>query len=437
MLSKITILKNHAGFTRYFKNTSWMMAEQFLRIIAGIFVGIWVARYLGPNQFGLFSYVLAFTAIFGGIAKLGLDGIMVRELVNHPDKYNIYLGTAFWLKVLGALLVVGAMAAIVPFTSNDAATNLFIFIIGASLVFQSSEVIEFYFQSQVLGKIISICKVIQIVLSTIIKIYLVITEVELIYFILVIAFDAISLAVSYFIAYKLGKNASFYKHFDLNIAKKLLRDSWPFMLSIVVFSIYLQMDIIMIREMLGEYEAGLYAAGLKLALSHIFLSTIITISLFPALLNSKKISKYNYEQRIQRLFSLLILINFFAAITISVTGDVLLDSLFGSAYSPAYNVLIIQTWSSIFAAIGFAFHQILMAENLGELALLRAIFGLVINLLLNLILIPIYGIVGAAIALLISQIFSNYIFDIFFKRSHRFFILKTKSFFMLSLIQKN
>lgn len=76
MLTKLTALKNHAGFIRYFKNTCWMMGEQFLRIIAGVFVGIWVARYLGPEQFGLFSYVLAFTAIFGGIAKLGLNGIV-------------------------------------------------------------------------------------------------------------------------------------------------------------------------------------------------------------------------------------------------------------------------------------------------------------------------------------------------------------------------
>ena len=111
------------------------MAEQILRILAGLFVGIWVARYLGPEQFGLFSYVLAFTALFGGIAKLGLDGIVVRELVNHPERRGIYLGTAFWLKFIGAIFVMGVLAAIVPFTSNDSVTNSFIFIISAGLVF--------------------------------------------------------------------------------------------------------------------------------------------------------------------------------------------------------------------------------------------------------------------------------------------------------------
>ena len=89
------------------------MVEQFFRISAGVLVGIWVARYLGPEKFGLLSYVLAFTAIFSGTARLGLDGIMVRELVNHPEKRDTYLGTAFWLKMLGGFLVIGIMAAIV------------------------------------------------------------------------------------------------------------------------------------------------------------------------------------------------------------------------------------------------------------------------------------------------------------------------------------
>jgi O-antigen/teichoic acid export membrane protein len=436
MIAKLTALKNHAGFMRYFKNTSWMMAEQFLRILAGLFVGIWVARYLGPEQFGLFSYVLAFTAIFGGIAKLGLDGIMVRELVNHPENRDVYLGTAFWLKVIGAFIVMGLMAAIVPFTSNDATTNTFIFIIAAGMVFQSFEVVQFYFQSQVLAKIISICKAIQLALSSIIKVYLVLTESELIWFVLVTVFDALSLAFSYFIAYQLRKNPAFYKYFDFNIAKNLLKDSWPFMISIIVFSIYLQMDVIMIKEMLGTYEVGLYAAGLKVAMAHIFLSSIITLSLFPAILNAKKVSLELYHHRIGRLFSLLFLINITVVVVLTFLAGSLLKVLYGDEFAPASTVMIVQVWSSIFAAMGFVFHQILMAENLGSVALFRAVVGLFINLSLNLILIPIYGILGAAIALLVAQITSNYLFDVLDKKIRLFFFIKTKSFFLHSFFTK-
>lgn len=206
IFEKFNSFQQSFGFRKYFFNTSWLFLEKALRILSGIFVGVWVARYLGPEQFGIFSYALAFTAIFAGISKLGLDEIMVRELLNHPENRDTYLGTAFWLKIISAFIVMGLMAAIVPFTSNDATTNLFIFIITTGIVFQSFAVVEFYFQSQVLAKIVSICKVIQLAVSSIIKIYLVLNEAELIWFVLVTALDNLSLAISYFIAYRLKKN---------------------------------------------------------------------------------------------------------------------------------------------------------------------------------------------------------------------------------------
>ena len=164
MLTIVRYLKNNEEFIRYFKNTSWMTAEQLLRIFSSLFVGVLVARYLGPEQFGVLSYVLAFITIFGGIAKIGLDAVVVRELVNNPEKRNIYLGTAFWLKVFGAFAVIILMGVIVPMTKNDATTNLFIFIIALGMIFQSFEVVEFYFQSQVRAKIVTACKVIQLTL---------------------------------------------------------------------------------------------------------------------------------------------------------------------------------------------------------------------------------------------------------------------------------
>ena len=430
MITKLTALKNHAGFIRYFKNTSWMMGEQFLRIIAGLFVGIWVARYLGPEQFGLFSYVLAFTAIFGGIAKLGLDGIMVRELVNHPEKRDTYLGTAFWLKILGAFIVMGLMAAIVPFTSNDATTNLFIFIIAAGLVFQSFEVVEFYFQSQVLAKIVSICKVIQLALSSIIKIYLVLTEAELIWFVLVTAFDALSLAVSYFIAYQLRKNPTFYKHFDISIAKQLLKDSWPVIFSTIAVMIYMRTDQIMIKEMLGEYEVGIYSAAVRLSEAFNFIPMLITASLFPAILNAKNQSEELYKQRLQRLYTFMVWFAIAIALPMTFLSDWLILLLFGQAYQEAGQVLMIHIWAAIFVFLGVSFNKYLVAENLTKISLQRTVVGAIFNILLNLWLIPIYGVVGAAIATLLAQFIANFGYDVFDRRLHQQFWMKVKAFFL-------
>ena len=428
MIAKLTALKNHAGFIRYFKNTSWMMGEQFLRIIAGLLVGIWVARYLGPEQFGLFSYVLAFTAIFGGIAKLGLDGIIVRELVNHPEKRDTYLGTAFWLKVFGAFLVMVIMVAIVPFTSNDSTTNTFIFIIAAGLVFQSFEVVEFYFQSQVLAKIVSICKVIQLALSSLIKVYLVLTQAELLYFVLVTAFDALSLAISYFIAYKIRKNPTFYKHFDFSIAKQLLKDSWPLIFSAIVVMIYMRIDQIMIKEMLGDYEVGIYSAAVRLSEAFYFIPMLITASLFPAILNAKNQSEELYKQRLQRLYTFMVWMAIAIALPMTFLADWLIVMLFGQAYQEAGQVLMIHVWASIFVFLGVASGKWFLTENLQKLALINTAVGATLNVLLNYELIPILGVIGAAYATLISYAAAAYFMNLAWLSSRGNFFMLSKSF---------
>ncbi len=436
MIAKLKALNNHAGFMRYFKNTSWMMAEQFLRIVAGLFVGIWVARYLGPEQFGLFSYVLAFTAIFGGIAKLGLDGIMVRELVNHPEKRDTYLGTAFWLKVIGAFIVMGLMAVILPFTSNDDTTNTFIFIIAAGLVFQSFEVVEFYFQSQVLAKIISICKAFQLALSSAIKIYLVLNESALIWFVWVTAFDALSLAVSYFVAYQLRKNAAFYKQFDFSIAKKLLKDSWPLIFSVIVVMIYMRIDQIMIKEMLGEYEVGIYSAAVRLSEAFYFIPTLITASLFPAILNAKKQSEELYYARLQKLYDLMVWMAIAIALPMTFLSDWVVYFLYGEQYSQAGSVLMIHIWAGIFVFLGVVSGKWFTAENLPILSFLRTFYGMVLNVILNFIFIPKYGIQGAAVATLISQVTAAYISDLLNCKTKKMFYMKSKSLLMIRLIKK-
>ncbi|EKO3614750.1 flippase [Vibrio metschnikovii] len=419
MFIKIQSVLKHQGFLRYFKNTSWLIAEQFLRIIAGLLVGIWVARYLGPQQFGLFSYVLAFTAIFAGIAKLGLDGIIVRELINYPDKRDAYLGTAFWLKVMGSIIVMLLMAAVIPFTNNDATTNLFIFIIACGLVFQSFEVVEFYFQSQVLAKLISICKIIQLSLSSLIKIYLVITEAELIWFVLVTTFDALSLAICYFLAYRLQKRNLFYTCFDFSIAKRLLKDSWPLIFSSIVVMLYMRIDQIMIKQMLGEYEIGIYSAAVRLSEAWYFLPTLITTSLYPAILNAKKVSETLYYDRLQSLYTLMVLIALAVVIPVTFLADWVVEFLYGSAYQGAGEVLIVHIWSGIFVGLGVARGGWIISENLQLYSMFYLTLGMVVNITGNLLLIPYYGISGAAFSTLISQAFVAIILPLLFLKTRK------------------
>lgn len=209
--------------------------EKILRMFVGLFVGIWVARYLGPERFGLFSYTQSFVGLFAAIATLGLDGIVVRELVKDEGRANELIGTAFYLKLIGAILTLLVLVIATYFTSNDRYTNLLVFIIASATIFQSFNVVDMYFQSKVLSKYVVFSNII----SNIVKIILVLINAPLVAFAWVILFDSIVLALG-FIYFFLKYSTSEIKKIKFNktIAISLLRDSWSLILSGVVISIY-------------------------------------------------------------------------------------------------------------------------------------------------------------------------------------------------------
>ena len=182
---------------KYFKNTSWLFAEKILRMVVGLLVGVWVARYLGPEKFGLLSFAQSFVGLFTIFATLGLDEIVVRELIKDESRRDDLIGTAFWLKLFGAFVVLLALAFAVKFTSNDDNTNILVFIIASALIFQSFNVVDFYFQSKVMGKFIVYANLISLFTSSIVKITLILNDASLIAFAWVVLFDGFILACGF------------------------------------------------------------------------------------------------------------------------------------------------------------------------------------------------------------------------------------------------
>ena len=420
-------LKNHAGFMKYFKNTSWMMGEQILRMISGLFVGVWIARYLGPEQFGTFSYALAFTAIFGGIAKLGLDGIVVRELVNHPEQRDEILGTAFWLKMGGAVLAIILTAFATLFTNNDSTTNLYIFIITVGFIFQSFEVIDFYFQSQVLAKFVSICKLSQLVISSIIKIFLVLNEADLVWFVVAILIDQALLSLGLL----------FYsKNINLNISKYskplvfiFLKESWFLILAFTISILYMRIDQIMIKYFLGDYQLGLYSAAIRLSEATSFISAFVAISIFPKIIESKKLGDIYYKIQLKKIFSITIWMSIIiASVSIFFIKDIIKYS-FGISYIDICDFLGINFLVFIFTSIGSIYCKYLINEGFSHVLLQITFLGLLLNILMNVFLIPKFGLKGAAFSSLITQFSINLIFDLFRNDTRKMFFLKIEAIF--------
>ena len=404
-----------------------MLCESVLRLLAGLLIGIWVARFLGPEKFGLFSYVLAFSSIFAGVAKLGLDGIVIKELVANPDKEQQILGTSFWLKFAGSALVYLILFAVVKATSDDPQTSQLIFITAAGLFFQSFEVIDFFFQSKVQARFVSICKIFQLALSTILKIVLVLNKAELFWFIVVTLADSISLAISLMITYSLKEKKSFYRHFETSMAGTLLKQSWPVIFAGLVVMIYMRIDQIMIKEILGEREVGIYSAAVRLSVAWYFVPLLIAHSLFPAILNARKVSIEVYYSRLQRLFTLMTWLSLSVAVLITLFSRSLISALYGEAFLEASYILNIHVWAGIFVALGEASNKWFVAEGHNLLSFWRTFWGMISNIVLNFFLIPSHGAAGAAIATLIAYSIAGLFFDLFSAKTRLLFRMKIAS----------
>jgi len=434
--TRLTLIKDHPGFRKYFANTSWLMGERILRMAVSLFVGIFVARYLGPERYGLLSYANSFVGIFIVLGTLGLDDIIVRELVKTPEQQEKILGSSFLLKLVGTLLMWMAILAAVPFTKNDFQTNILIVIIAFGAVFQAFNVIDFNFQAKVKSKFIVHAQFVQLIISSIVKIILVVNETPLIWFASVYCLDAIVLAMGLIFVYFYNDENIFHWKWSFETSKYLLRDSWPLIFAGVVVSVYMKIDQVMIKEMLGAKEVGLYAAAVKLSEAWYFLPLAITSSLFPAIINAKLYQKEDYFQRLQKLYDLMVWIAVAIALPTAILSPWIVEFLYGNEYLESSSVLNIHIWSGIFVFLGVASSKYLLAENYIKKTFYRTFVGALLNIIMNYYLIGIMGIKGAALSTFASHFFAAYFYDILDKDLREMFILKTKSLFFYSLYAK-
>ena len=436
ILKKIVQLKHHSGFRKYFANTSWLLGERALRIAVSLFVGIYVARYLGPERFGLLSYALSFVGIFVALATLGLDEVVVRELIKTPEQREKILGTSFLLKLVGTLLMWAAILVAIPLTENDLQTNILIIIIAFGTVFQAFNVIDLNFQAKVKSKYVVHAQFVQLIISSIVKIILVVNEAPLIWFASVYSLDVIVLAMGLVFAYLYNGDNIFSWKWSFETSKYLLHDSWPLILTGVAISVYMKIDQVMIKEMLGAKEVGLYAAAVKLSEAWYFIPMAIASSLYPAIINARVFQKEVYYQKIQNLFDLMVWIAVSIALPTTFLSTLVVEFLYGKEYLGSSSVLIIHIWTAVFVFLGVASSKYLLAENFIKKTFYRTFFGALLNIIMNYYLIRIIGIQGAAISTLVSHFFAAYLYDFFDKDLRNMFIFKTKSLLFYRLYAK-
>jgi len=421
-------------FKKYFKNTSWLFAEKILRILISFLVTVLVIRYLGPEQFGLLSYAISFFGLFSAISVLGLESISIRELVKYPGKRDNILGSVFLLRLVGGIVTV-ILIALTLFISNESTDiSILILIISTSAIFQSFSVVDYYFRAEVKAKYSVYVMMASVLFTSSLKILIIILEAPLIYFAIAFSVEFLITAAGFLTVYKNNSLKIINWKFQKELALSLLKDSWPLILSGLVVSVYMKIDQVMIKNMLNSEEVGYYAAAVRLSEAWYFIPIALTNSLFPAIINAKEIGKNFYFNRIQKLYDILAWIAISIAVPVSIFSSDIINILYGSEFKSAAPVLTIYIWAGVAVFLGVASGQYLITENFTKLSFFRAFIGMVINVILNLVLIPKYGIVGAAVATLISYSVAVFSIILFPKTKKQFFMM-IKSILLISLTQ--
>jgi O-antigen/teichoic acid export membrane protein len=380
-------------------NTGWLFADQIVRMVVGLFVGVWVARYLGPERYGLLSYSVAFVMLFSALASLGLNDIAVRNLVRTPALKNEIIGTAFLLRIMSGLTVFGlTMGGIFIIRPADTLTHWLVGIIAAGSVFQAFDAINFWFQSQVSSKYTVFATNFAFLMVSAVKIVLILRNAPLVAFAWAALAEIAIGSTGLVIAYRVTGHRLKDWHASLTMAGTLLKDSWPLIFSGIVSMIYLRIDQVMLGQMKGSGEVGIYSAAVRLAEVWYFIPMAIYSSVLPGIVEAKFISEDLFYSHLQKLYNLMAMIAYLIAIPVTFLAGWVVVILFGTSYAKAGPMLAVLIWAGLFVNLGVARSAFLNTMNWTRVHFITVFLGSIVNVGLNLLLIPVYGGMGAVIA---------------------------------------
>ena len=411
-------------------NTGWLFAEKMVRMGVGLFVGVWVARFLGPEQFGYLSFALAFVSLFSAIAGLGLDGVVVRDLVYDPSGKDEILGTAFILKFIsGVFTFLTVLAAIRLLRPTDSLTFWLVGIIAGGMIFNAFDTIDFWFQSQVQSKYSVVAKSSAFLLISAVKVALILTKAPLIAFagagFAEIVIGSLGMVMTYRVS---GRQIRCWRS-SLPVAKRLLKDSWPLIFSSIAIMIYMRIDQVMIGEMVGSKEVGIYSVAVQLVEAWYFIPGIVVSSVFPSIVEAKEMGESVFYDRLQRLYNFMAFVAYVIVIPVTLVSGWVIKILYGAAYSKSGPMLAILIWSILFTNLGMARSTFLTTMNWTMIHFLTVGLGCAINVVLNFMLIPAYGGMGAVIASCVAYWFAAHGACFVYKPLHKTGFMLTKAIF--------
>ena len=409
-------------------NAGWLVSDRLVRLILNFFVGIAIARHLGPSGFGLLSYGQVLMMLLLPLANLGLPDILVREFSRSRRDPDTIIATALVLRLAAALAAFLCIVVIAFVTRESRAGLLVILAYGLSFFPQSVDVVESRFQSLNRVGWISTARMINTVTFSLVRVGALVLDLSAAWFAALYSIEILAFAtLSLIIAHRQGIRLHLLSWCGAE-ARSLLEDSWPLMLRLITIGIYMRIDQVMIQRMMGDAELGIYSAAIRISELWYFVPTAIVLAAAPNLTRQYEVSIDAYETELRRLLRYMVIMSVSTAAILSLFAPLIIRILFSAPYAAAAPVLAIQAWAGVFVAVGVASGPWFINTGHMRYGLYQAVAGAVASICLNLILIPLYGLIGAAASLVISYGISAVLFNAVSGTTRTLFSMQLRAF---------
>jgi len=411
-------------------NTFWQLSDKVLRMVAGLVVGIWVARYLGPLDFGLLNFAIAFVALFSPVADLGLQAVMVRELVRRQEDRARIVRSALTLRLIGALVAATlSYVGIVLARPSSPDAHLVVFVVAVSLFPQAWDVIDFDYQARTHSRPITVIRSASLLTFAVIKIVLIMSGASLVAFAWTMVGEAaLSALLMYVIFRRLVPAFGVLRPSRVEM-KDLLQNCWPLAIASLSIMLYMRIDQVMLGQMLDDHSVGIFSAAVRLSESWYFVPMAILASVAPTLTAAHARSQREYEDKLVMVIRVMLLLSVCVAAILTFCSRQLVDVLYGSSYADSAQVLALHAWAGVFASLGIATGPWFVNSGLVKLRMTHTLAGALVNIGMNLYMIPKFGATGAAVSTLVSYFLAAVGLNLLSSRTRPVAVLQVRSVF--------
>ncbi len=397
------------------KNAGWIIGEKIVQMVISLVVGMLTARYLGPSNYGLVNYAVSITAFFSAVCTLGINSLMVKELVDHSEQEGKVLGTAIVLRATASFLSAITIVCAIFFIDRDEPTTILVVALTSlGLVFHSLDAFRYWFQRHLQSKFTVIAAFVAYLITACYRVVLVIGGKHVAYFALATSIDYIILVLLLYIFYKKNKGPKL--SFSWEYGKALLSRSKHFIFSGLMVTIYGQTDKLMLKQMLDVTETGYYATATAINNMWCFILSAVIDSVYPSIMEAHKANNEAlFIRRNKQLYAIVFYVSVAVAILFGIFADLAIYILYGRAYLPAAMPLRIVSWYTAFSYLGVARNAWIVSKNRQNHLIKIYVGAAVGNVILNFFLIPLWKASGAAVASLAAQILSGFVLPFFIK----------------------